>query len=263
MRRWFWSILIVGLSLIGCRNFDEPPINEPSLEATNISILTLRNAVKDKPLHIKENLTIGGYVTTDDSSGNFYKTFCIEDGTAGIEVMAGLYDLHRIYPMGYYITINLSGCTLAKDYETLQVGLPASEQSIYPTEYFSSRIMLDKHITRYDINRQIAPKPVNIKDLRLDMCGTLVSINGLRLSTQEHSGGWGVNENGTWRGYNFFTNKAEETIAVYTSEYADFADSEVPTQEVVINGILQFGKADGKDMFMIKLIDEDDCIPQK
>ena len=95
------------------------------------------------------------------------------------------------------------------------------------------------------------------------MCGTLVSIYGLRLSTQKHSGGWGVNENGTWRGYNFFTNNAEETIAVYTSEYADFADSEVPTQEVVINGILQFGKADGKDMFMIKLIDEDDCIPQK
>ncbi len=263
MGRWFWSILIIGLSLIGCRNFDEPSINEPSLEGTNISLLTLRNAVKDKALHIKENLTIGGYVTTDDRSGNFYKTFCIEDGTAGIEIMAGLYDLHRIYPIGYYITLNLSGCTLCKDYETLQVGLSSTEQSSYPTEYFSSRILLDKHITRYDITRQIAPKPVTINNLKLDMCGTLVSIAGLKLSTQQHAGGWDVNENGSWRGYNFFTDKAGETIAVYTSEYADFADKSIPTQEVVINGILQYGKADGKDMFMIKLRDEDDCATQK
>lgn len=263
MGRWFWSIIIVILPLIGCRRFDEPPISEPTLEATNISILTLRNATKEKPININENLTIGGYVTTDDRSGNFYKTFFIEDGTAGIEIMAGLYDLGKIYPMGHYITMSLKGCTLAMDRQTLQVGLPATEQSHYPTEYFASRILLDKHIKRSGITRQIAPKPMTIEELKPEMCGTLVSIAGLRLSTHEHVGGWEVNDNGSWHGYNFFTDNNQNTIAVYTSEYANFAQKSIPTQEVVINGILQYGKSDGKDIYIIKLRDESDCIVEK
>ena len=35
----------------------------------------------------------------------------------------------------------------------------------------------------------------------------------------------------------------------------------VPDRRVALTGILQYGTADGKDCFMIKMRDENDCIP--
>ena len=259
----FWYITLIGLLLIGCKSFDEPEPSDPTPEATNISILRLREIVGDKTLSINQNLRIGGYVTSSDESENFYKTFYIEDGTAGVEIMAGLYDLSKIYPIGYYITMDLKGCAVAKHYGALQVGLQAEEYSGYPTDYFSSRILLDQHITRYDIRQEVAPMPLNIGELRADLCGRLVSIGGLTLSSDQHTQEWGVNGEGRWKGYNYFRDNEAEEIVVYTSEYADFADKEIPLSNVQICGILQYGKVSGKDYYMIKLRDEEDCTPDR
>ena len=247
--------------LSGCRSYDSPPDDGATPQAPNISIADLHSVCGKGPLYIGEPLVAGGYVTSSDRAANFNRTFTIEDTTGGMEIMAGLYDLHNIYPAGCYIVVRLEGCTVAESRGVLQTGLAAEEYDSYPTTYFSSRALLDRHVFRYDIRREVAPMPLSASELDISLCGRLVTVGPLRCVTdKEHAEGWNVNRDGTWSEYNFFADERGTTVAVYTSTYADYASSRIPDRQIVLTGILQYGKADGEDCFMIKMRDENDCI---
>ena len=251
--------ILIAVVAMGCRDYAEPNTTENVPPSTNISIGELRNLVGDKAKHIEQELVIGGYVTSSDEAGNFYRTFTIEDYTGGVEIMAGLYDLHNLYPIGHYVIVKLQGCTVAPHYGVLQIGLAAKSYNNYPTDYFTSRPVIDKHIACYDVVRHVAPAPQTIPALERSSCGKLVTIRDLTLSTALHAEGWQVNEDGKWTGYNFFQDNAGNQIAVYTSEYANYAEHEVPNYAVTLTGILQYGTADGEEYYMIKMRDEGDC----
>lgn len=252
-------LFVVWLTLYGCGETDAPPPQNAVPEATNITIADLSELVEDRTITIEEPLIVGGYVTSSDKAENFYKTFTIEDATGGLEIMAGLYDLHNIYPIGYYVTLRLQGCSVAKHYEVLQVGRKAESHSNYPTEYFSSRILLDQYVSRYDVRGQIAPKPYTIKELQQSNCGRLVCVGGLRNVNHKYIELYGINSNGCWSGYNIFSDENGDLIAVYTSEYANYADNKVPNTTVTLTGILQYGKIGSEELFMIKMRDDNDC----
>lgn len=252
------AILIVIVAM-GCRDYDEPNTIKDVPPSTNISIGELRNLVGNKTKHIEQELVIGGYVTSSDEAGNFYRTFTIEDYTGGVEIMAGLYDLHNLYPMGHYVIVKLQGCTVAPHYNVLQAGLAAKSYSNYPTDYFTSRPVIDKHVACYDVVRHVTPATQTIPTLEGSMCGRLVTIDNLTLCTALHADGWQANNVGKWSGYNFFQDDAGNQIAVYTSEYANYAEHEVPTSAVSITGILQYGTTDGEEYYMIKMRNEEDC----
>ena len=256
-------LFVLSLVLHGCHNFDDPAPQSALPEAANMAIADLCKLVGNKSVYIEESIVIGGYVTSSDKASNFYKTFTIEDATGGVEIMAGLYDLHNIYPEGYYVTVKLQGLTLCKHYGVLQVGRKAESYSNYPTEYFTSRILLDKHITRYDVRSLIAPKPLSIKELQQSDCGRLVCIGALRNVSNEYADVYGINDNGSWKGYNIFADESGNRIAVFTSDYADYADNAVPSDNVTITGILQYGEFDSKEMYMIKMRNENDCTTTK
>ena len=256
------TMLFVLATLSGCRTYDAPPNDGETPQAPNISIADLHDLCGKGPLNISEPLVAGGYVTSSDRAANFSRTFTIEDPTGGMEIMAGLYDLHNIYPLGCYVTVRLEGCTVAESRGVLQAGIAAAEYDSYPVTYFSSRALLDRHVRRYDIRREVAPLPLSAAELDIGMCGRLVTVGPLRLVTDgEHAEGWNVNRDGTWNGYNFFADERGTTIAVYTSAYADYASRRVPERQTALTGILQYGKADGENCFMIKMRDENDCTP--
>ena len=210
--------------------------------------------VDERSVIIDEPIIVAGYVTTSDEASNFYRTLCIEDATGGMEIMAGIYDIHNIYPMGAYLTINLEGCAIGPHYGILQVGTEATSYSNYPTDYFYTRVLLDKHIRCHDIEQNIAPQPLAINELTPSMCGRLINITSLQLTSLSPS-----NEHGEWSGYNIFADVDGNTIAVYTSTYASYATLTIPTQSVSITGILQYGKVEGEEMYIIKMRDEKDC----
>lgn len=247
-------IVLCGLLLISCKYFDEPAVDAPIPQSPNMAIADLHEQVGSRRVTISEPIIIGGYVTTSDKASNFYRTLCIEDASGGVEIMAGIYDLHNIYPEGSYLTISLAGCAVGEHYGILQVGTETAAYSNYPTDYFSSRILLDKHVRCYDLRQNIAPKPVRIEELSPTLCGRLVNISSLTLTALSPS-----NESGAWSGYNIFADQQGNTIAVYTSAYASFADEIVPTQEVSLTGILQYGDVEGEDMYIIKMRHEKDC----
>lgn len=256
------AIVFALVSLAACRGYDTPPADTAVPQAVNISIADLHALCGGSAVKISEPLVVGGYVTSSDRASNFYRTFTVEDPTGGMEIMAGLYDLHNIYPEGYYVTVALAGCVVAESYGVLQAGLAPQSYDYYPTEYFSSRAVLDRHVRRYDVHRTLAPAPLATAGLTAADCGRLVTVGPLHITTgEEHAGAWNANPDGTWSGYNFFADDAGTTIVVYTSAYADYAGRPVPAGRVAITGILQYGKADGEEYFMIKMRDENDCTP--
>lgn len=256
------AVLLAIASLAGCRTYDTPPADDAVPQAANISIADLHSLCRRGPVTIGEPIVAGGYVTSSDRASNFYRTFTIEDPTGGMEIMAGLYDLHNIYPEGYYITVALEGCVAAESYGVLQAGTEPQSYDYHPTGYFSSRAVLDRHVRRYDVRRLTAPLPLTAGELHTELCGRLVTVGPLHLTTgSEHGDAWNASRDGTWGGYNFFADGEGTTVAVHTSAYAAYAERRVPEGRVAITGILQYGKADGEEMFMIKMRDENDCTP--
>ena len=232
----------------GCKKFDEPAQDSATAQAANIAIADLHAMLGDRKVIIDQDIIIGGYVTSSDKASNFHRTFMIEDASGGAEIMAGLYDLHNIYPEGYYIAANLNGCAIGEQLGVMQIGMPAASYSYYPTDYFASRAVIDKYIKRYNLRRDIAPLPLTIEELTPSHCGRLVNIGRLTATEQ-----------GIWSGYQIFTNDSGQNIAVYTSEYADYAQKSLPSTSVSITGILQYGKVEGEEYYIIKMRDEKDC----
>ena len=239
---------LLCLVSVGCKHFDEPAWEESLPEAANIAIADLHEMISGRTVVVEQNIVIGGYVTSSDAASNFHRTLTIEDSTGGAEIMVGLYDIHNIYPKDYYLTINLNGCAVGEHYGVMQVGLPTAEYSYYPTDYFSSRSIADKHIKRYDKRRTISPLPLSINELKPSHCGRLVNIANLT-----------AEDEGVWSGYTIFTDKSGRKIAIYTSEYADYAQNPLPAGRVAVTGVLQYDKVDGEECFIIKMRDEEDC----
>lgn len=239
---------VVCAASVGCKEFDEPAWEEALPDAPNIAIADLHSMITGRTVIIEQDIVIGGYVTSSDEASNFYRTLTIEDSTGGVEIMVGLYDTHNIYPKGYYLTVNLNSCAVAEHYGVMQVGMPTAEYSYYPTDYFASRAIVDKHIKRYDKRRDVSPKVTSIANLTPADCGRLVNIGGIT-----------VQNSGVWEGYSIFADKNGNKIALYTSEYADYAQNPIPTGAVSITGILQYGKVDGEELYIIKMRDEKDC----
>lgn len=242
---------MVALALSACKEFDEPPRNEPLPEGVNISIGDLKEMVGERTVHFEDDIVIGGYVTTSDAEGNFHRTLCIEDYTGGAELMAGMYDLHRIYPEGCYLTVALNGCSAGLHNGVLQIGPRAAEYSNYPTDYFLSRIQLDLHVKRYDLAGRVAPMALSVGQLSEELCGRLVNVSNLRLLSSS--------SDGAWSGYTIFADAENRRIAVYTSPYATYANDFVPTQKVALTGILQYASVEGEQMYIIKMRYESDC----
>lgn len=256
---WGRLILLFAILIAGCKDFDAPTEDSAIPEATNISIDDLHTMVGNRTIYIDQDIIIGGYVTSSDKAENFYKSFTIEDATGGTEIMAGLYDTHNIYPIGTYVTVHLAGCAIGEHYGVMQVGLPAASYSTFPTEYFASQVLLDKHLRRYDIVRPTAPLPLTLRSIQKSHCGELVSIGPLTHNADESASLWEGNSDGRWSGYNIFEDDNGDRVAVYTSEYANYADNKIPSGKIALIGIVQYGKVGGKEYFMIKMRDEKDC----
>lgn len=46
----------------------------------------LREHFYGDPFVVQEDLTVGGYVVSDDRAGNFFRSFIIDDGSGAVEI---------------------------------------------------------------------------------------------------------------------------------------------------------------------------------
>lgn len=247
------AILLVAAAVCtGCYDrFDPPPIPHGDLTST-FSIAELHDRYYGKPFVINEEAYIAGRVTSDDRAGNFYRTFTICDDSGGAEIMAGINDIHSIYPMGCIVRVNLRGCAASESFGILQIGLPAEKHENSDVDYFYSKVNLDRYLERgSEIVRADIPV-LHCDELNRSMCGCPITVSSLSLVSDDVEP--------LWQGYRLFEDDFGNRIYTYTSSYADFADERVPDGTVSIMGILQYGRVSGTETFILKMRTREDCI---
>ena len=198
------------------------------------------------------DITVEGTVTSSDRARNFYRSLCIEDGNAAIEVMAGIDQLHNDYPAGCRVTLRLEGLAVGESRGVLQAGRLPDPGSGYATDYIGSKPALDAALIRHgETLRELEPARLRIAELTPERCGTLVRIDRLIYRPEDLSGS-------TWSGYKRFADDEGAEIYTYVRTYARFADEEVPAGQVSLTGILQHDETGG-GRYILKLRDETDC----
>ena len=160
-------------------------------------------ALKTWCWEVDEDIWVKGRVTTSDKSGNFYKSFYIQDDAngPGLEIKIGRTSLHNDYKVGQEVYVSLNGLAVGeygyKDGRyggqgTIQVGLKDPKQEKYSTSYMESQFIIDQHVFRCDVNdlqpvapRQIASLPTtNDCQATSDAVGALVTIKGLKYGNE-------------------------------------------------------------------------------
>ena len=251
------------LLLGGCYNSTTPPTITTELPSANYLIGDLRTSVaKGEYRVVNEQSMIVGRVTSSDRDDNFYRTMTVQDQSGGIEVVVGIDRLHTTYPEGLLIALNIEGCTLGYRYGTLQVGSSAPSYENYDVDYLHSYIDLHRVITRSNDIEILEPVPHTIAELREDMCGELVEVGHLQLiaSTSIDTLRNESLANATWRGYALFCDEANDTLLVFTRDYAAYANNTIPHSIRALRGIVQHGKhRNGREYYQLKMRYAEDC----
>lgn len=245
--------LLLALLLLPCGCYDSSfgePEERTAPEAQTTTVTELAALFTGGSVVVTGDIVVSGTVTTSDRAGNFYRSLCIGDRTAGLEFMAGLDHLHNDYPAGCRVTLRLRGLAIGRHYGVLQVGRPPEAGSGYPTAYLGSPAAVGASLSRDgEACVEPVPLPCTAAGLVPGLCGALVRIEGLHYAPE------GVVQ-GSWAGYKRFCDAEGAVVYSYVRTGADFADEEVPAGECALTGILQY---DAPNRFIIKLRDANDC----
>lgn len=152
---------------------------------------------------VSEDLWIKGRITTSDRSGNFYKSFYIQDDAngPGIEIKVGRTSLHNDYKVGQMVYISLDGLAVGEygfksgkygGQGTIQIGLKDPQKTKYSTSYIEDQYIIDRHIFRGDVSdiQAISPRKISSLPGKTDCqatstsVGALVTISGLKYANE-------------------------------------------------------------------------------
>lgn len=264
------SVLVFALlPLLYCCGYDNAgPFSRDDIPGTemipNADIRLLSDNYFRQHYTITESIVIEGYVTANDLSGNYFKSFTIEDGTAAIEVCAGITDLHNYYQMGRRVVVDARGLVLGSYNGVIQLGRRINPYSDYRVEDFGSRGILESFVHRDTHFRLVAPRGMEIGEMTEQDCGILVRIGKVLADDAQAGNLWAepsVSGGRPSTGYRKFRDISGDSLTVVTSGYANFAKDPVPGDSVYLTGILQYGKLGGsRDHFGLKLRDIYDVV---
>lgn len=162
--------------------YKDPVYQEPVEMEANTTIAELKDdyvANNNQPIEIQANVIIKGQVTTSDQPGNLYKSFYIQDETAGIEVKVGRNGLYNEYKLGQWIYVDCNGLTVGDYNGMIQLGFddPTKE---YETSYIEHPYIIDQHVFKGPFDEPVKPKEISSSELNLkENMGRLVTIKNL------------------------------------------------------------------------------------
>lgn len=259
MKRYIIPAIMAAFAF-GCGYNDFGELPEPALEPVppNADIAFVASAYKGTPLTIDDDIVVSGIVTANDLSDNFYRTFIIQDATGAIEIMAGIFDLHNIFPLGRRVAVKARGLALDSYNGVARLGLkPAAGSS--QAGYIAARYYPGGYFWPQDERAEVTPAPLGIGELTDSACGSLIRIGGVAFVPGDREGEYITWAEAGSTGYRAFRDGADREITVVTSGYASFAGEQVPQGTVAITGILMKGNTDkSQGVYMLKLRDTDD-----
>jgi len=201
MKRIYTIIFAAVALFAGCEEFQpvftgKYPVPEASRIYTDADFgeITPISAVKQmyidndsKPYDIIDDCVIKGQIISSDKEGNVYKSFYIQDETAGIEIKMGKNGLYNDYKVGQYVYVDCCNLTVGAYEGMIQIGYK-DETGEYETAYLEHQILIDLHVfqgamaAEDDIIKPVTLAGENIYDKK--HLGTLVTIEGLKYSNK-------------------------------------------------------------------------------
>ena len=259
MKRIYIIILAAAVLFAGCEEFQPVFTGEydkpaPAKVWTDADfgiitpIATIKALYKDGPVDVVGNYVIKGQVVTSDKEGNVYKSFYIQDDTAGIEIKIGKNALYNEYKIGQWVYVDCTDLTVGAYEGMVQLGYkdPTGE---YETAYLEHSFLIDNHVFKGEMASEeeiIKPRLIDASSLyNEEYFGTLVTIKNLSYYNRIFMIGY-INpnileENGKKNGDNrFFLNEKDTDNWGVNS----WALSEMQYKELVANGNFDAAQCD-------------------
>lgn len=224
----------VAVPFLACTFNHTADLVEPP-QSHYTSIAYLKSLYRGRPLTITDDIVVKGWVVSSDRCGNFYKSICIEDSTAGIEIRIDCERLFERYYVGDSLVVVCSGLTVGGYGRLVQLGGAPSEgfeTSCLTTAQADAHIAVSGHLPS-------APQPQTalIGNLSTDLLCCYVRFERVGFAQQCAGMTWAERDSAAVRQ---LCNFGGDTLDVYTSQYATFALKTLPVGELSVAGILSF-----------------------
>lgn len=193
--------------------------------AVNFSLDSVTGRFTGQPYQFTQNLVISAVVVGDDKSGNLYKELAIEDSTGGILLMLNGNYLYANYPVGRRLFINLKNLWVVQydgAYELVEyINTDGTYGGIAPP-------LFSTFITPGKWGVAVAPIDVPINQLNNSLQGELIELDAVQFNGLT-AGETYANDSSLASTTLTLSDCNSNTVAVYNSGYANFANVPVPT----------------------------------
>ena len=236
----FFPFLAFALLFSACieEDFDQPPT-----EGTDPGLTVTTTIAELKAMHtlgsfetITEDLVIKGVVAADDASGNWYRSFVLQDETGGITILIDIAESYVFYPRGREVYVKLKGLVLSDFNDLIQLGgYIASDGSL------GEIVDVTQHLVKSVFRGAPEPKVKTIPQLTVDDVNTVIQLNDVYFLDTSGTYADAINQNSVNLD---LSDCLDNTILVRTSGFADFANQPVAKGGGTFIGILGIYRGD-------------------
>lgn len=253
-------VLLTTVTLSSCKKdkFDEPPHTTTDPNIANATIADLRALFSGgNPITVTDDIIIGGVVTADDRSGNFYKQFVIQDSTGAIPVLVNKSGLYTDYPVGRKVYIKCKGLVLGQYGNYKQLGGFVDYTGSQPAVGDIQSALVNNYIVKGPMVTPIVPRKISSfgqLNLTTDQA-TLIQLDPV--SFDGASAGVPYANIVTEQSLNRTVLDCDgNALLIRTSNFSTFANTNTPaaTEKVSIVGIYSIFRTDKQ--FAIRDINE-------
>lgn len=240
----FVDLLAVVMLLVGCREANDLEYR-PEERTDEVSVAYLKSLYRTAPLRIDGDLRIAGRITANDRNGNLYYTVCIEDSTGGIALRVGADNLYRRYWIGAEVTVRCNGLWLGAYGGALQLGAaPAGAFEVDPIAESEAGLYVTVDTGR---QTEVIPYAIAVAQCSPRYLYTQVRLEGVQFAEEDLLRGWcdtlpdpDTGEAVVAAASRRLIDRKGDTLAVYTSPYADYAALPLPAGSGAVEGVLSY-----------------------
>lgn len=250
-----FMLALTACLLSGCMdgNWDDPTElnsrgNKAIFESNVISIAQLKSQYKNyittdyrdgkSYTKITSDIQIKGVVTGNDIEGNLYNEISLQDETGAIIIAISEGGIWGYLPIGTEIVVDLKDLYIGNYGLQAQIGVPYTNASGNTYVSRMSKLLWNSHFKLTGNTKNIEPVTFNNSTWdNFNDGAKLATIKNVRFDVPNDTTTFASPNSGAGSKSIYFKG-IDKSVMVYTSNYADFAATYVPTGKVNVTGIV-------------------------
>lgn len=250
-----FMLALTACLLSGCMdgNWDDPTElnsrgNKAIVESNVISIAQLKSQYKNYIItdyrdgksytKITSDIQIKGVVTGNDIEGNLYNEISLQDETGAIIIAISEGGIWGYLPIGTEIVVDLKDLYIGNYGLQAQIGVPYTNASGNTYVSRMSKLLWNSHFKLTGNTKNIEPVTFNNSTWdNFNDGAKLATIKNVRFDVPNDTTTFASPNSGAGSKSIYFKG-IDKSVMVYTSNYADFAATYVPTGKVNVTGIV-------------------------